>query len=343
MCFLWFVTVLRVCCSTTLDDPSSAWLGVGGLRVATNLFARTRLDPRRSGWNAMALVEPGRDEDTSANDEEIRTDVKARPDDMLVTTAYWNIKSKRGNPEESDTVYRSCMANVMTLNTPLVIYGDDKALEEMQNARGAVAPPLVGATKLRIEQLSPCSDHNQMLLADQTYQKKYTNDYDVPSVALGCIWVGKPGLLARSAQDHPGYAWYAWLDVCMGHGEIAFDHSNAPWPNQERLQQLPQNQITVSYSEENSCEDCRGHWRYCHCLAGTAFVVPGTMVEQFAGNFSRKVDECLAAFTGLETGAFVCLSDQVIMTRMLLDNPDLFFVSSSGYGAVVTSYLSNEA
>lgn len=334
MLLLWLFAVLRVGFAKSLGDPSS----ISGLRGARILYDKLGRGPRRHGKRIpIALVYRGND---WGADTQIHPSVDSTDRRMLVTTAYWNIESKRGSAEESDAVYRTCMADVMTLNAPLVIYGDAKALNEMQNARGDAVPALVGATQLKIEELTPCSEHRQMLFADS---QKFTNENDVPTVELGCIWDGKPGLLARSAQDQPGYAWYLWQDVCMGHGEIAFNHSSAPWPSPERIQQLPQNRITVSYSEENRCEDCRGHWRYCHCLAGTSFVVPGAMVMQFAGNFSKKVAECLEAFAFVDTGAFVCLSDQVIMTKMLLDNPDVFFISSSGYGSVVTSYLSRQA
>lgn len=324
----WHVAAFHVCSIMCIKDPSSDWLGVGGLRGVPNQY-------KKMGSSLSRLA--SHDDFNGPDDIHSKTDSIDHA--MLVSTAYWNIASKRGSPDESDAVYKSCMVDVLTLNTSIAIYGDSRALQEMKNVRGNTMPPLVSATEAKINELPPCAEHEQILFADQ---KKYTNDGDVPSVELGCIWDGKPGLLARSMRQQPGYAWYAWLDVCMGHGEIAFHHGSAPWPNRKRLQQLPQDRIIVSYSEENRCEDCRGTWRYCHCLAGTAFVVPAVMVENFAGNFSQKVSECLDAFTLEETGAYVCLSDQVIMTKMFLDNPDLFFVSSSGYGSVATSYLSNE-
>lgn len=257
---------------------------------------------------------------------------------LLVTTAYWKIRSKRGDPSQSDAVYSRCMVEVLRLNASMAIYGDAGALQEMRRARGSVAaPPLAGATELEVRELAPCSEHAAALDADPG---KYTNDGDVPSVELGCIWDGKPSLLQRSAEAHPEFEWYAWLDVCMGHGAIPFPHGDESWPSPERLRELPRDKVTVSYSEEDRCEECREGWRYCHCLAGTAFVVPRALVTEVNERFARKVDACLQAFAGKDEGAFVCLSDQVILTKMLLDDPSLFSVASSGYGAVATSVLS---
>jgi hypothetical protein len=257
---------------------------------------------------------------------------------MLVTTAYWNIRSKQGDPKASDGVYRNCMHDVMTLNSPMCLYGDSSSLQEMQQARGVNANPVVESNELMLEQLNPCASRWQML---HDSEAKYTNANDVPSVELGCIWDGKLDLLQRSAEAHPEYLWHAWMDVCMGHGDIPFSHDAQPWPSKEMFLELPTDRITVSYSGQNACEQCRNGWGYCHCLAGTVFVVPGAMVEHAATNFSKKVNECLDAATLEDShSGYVCLSDQVILTKLYLDNPDLFFISSSGYGAVATSYLS---
>lgn len=259
-----------------------------------------------------------------------------RKEGLLATTGYWQIPSKRGDANQSDAVYSQCMTNVMTLNCPLAIYGSPDTLKEMQHARGTVAPPLQGSEVLSVDHLGPCAAHREFWM----HASKYTNKYDVPSIELGCIWNGKPGLLARSADKHSGYKWHAWVDVCMGHGVVPFPHGSAAWPSLQRLHELPEDMLTVSYSGQNNCEDCREGWTYCHCIAGTAFVVPNAMVEDFANNFSQKVDTCLAAFNQQDNGAYVCLSDQVILTKLMLDNPELFFFSSFGYGAVATSFLS---
>jgi len=258
---------------------------------------------------------------------------------MLVTTAYWKMHSKRGDPKKSDGVYHECMRGVMSLNSPMHIYGDADALQEMRQARKNSMPSLVGQSELMLKQLGPCSAHWQELHANVG---KYTNKGDVPSIELGCLWVGKVDLLARSAKAHPEYIWHAWMDACIG--GRPFRHDDAAWPRPEMYLKLPRDKITVSYSGANECEQCRSGWGYCHCLAGTDFVVPGTMVEQLATNFSKKVNECLdTVATGDGHGAYVCLSDQVILTKLYLEAPDVFSISSSGYGAVVTKVLSGSS
>lgn len=259
---------------------------------------------------------------------------------LLVVTGYWRIDhSKRGGRSESDRVYLRCMDAVLGLNAPMVAYGDSESLAELRAARARVAPrsaPALREEPLGVEELEPCKHHQAALSADPD---KFTNDGDVPSVDLGCIWDSKPTLLQRSMLAQPEFDWYAWLDVCMGHGAVPFPHGGGPWPSAARLQALQPDRITVSYSGAYGCVDCRQGWYYCHCLAGTAFVVPRHQVEALASNFSRKVDTCFASFENADDGAYVCLSDQVIMTKLLLDLPGAFLIASSGYGAVATTLL----
>jgi len=258
---------------------------------------------------------------------------------LLVSTGYWQIgHSKRGDREQGRHVYERCMPPVMSLNAPMALYGDAAGLEAMRAARQNSGGPLSAAAskEVDVQQLGPCGEAPEAL-ASRGGEAGVTNDGDVPSQELGCIWDGKPRLLARSARDHPGFAWYAWLDVCMGHGEVPFEHGAGPWPSTSALAKLPSDRIAVSFSGQHACEDCREGWTYCHCVAGTAFVVPAVLVEPLAQNFSRTVRECLS----MAPQAFVCLSDQVILTKLLLREPERFYIASQGYGAVATQYLTD--
>jgi len=77
-------------------------------------------------------------------------------------------------------------------------------------------------------------------------------------------------------------------------------------------------------------------------------------VQPLAANFSRKLSECLSATESRsdDGGASVCMSDQVIMTKLLLEHKDNFniisrhynkpmkhFGANGGYGAVATAFL----
>lgn len=251
---------------------------------------------------------------------------------LLVVTGYWKMKSKRGNADASDKLYSSCMNKVLSLNTPIAVFGDNVGLQKLQMARGSLT--FASTSKVAIEDMEPCVSARNVLNSSRFIHRMH-----VPNIVLGCLWDAKMDMLRRAAATHIGYKWYAWLDACMGHGAVRFNHDDTPWPTMAALQKLPSDKVTVSYSHQRTCEKCRGDWHYCHCIAGTAFVVPATLVEKVAQKFYKKVRECLDSFADSSEGGYMCFSDQVIFTKLFLEEPALFFFTSQGYGAVATLFL----
>ena len=67
---------------------------------------------------------------------------------------------------QTDQHYKSRMSTVMGLNSEMVIYGNNRSLSLMTQARGQQKPALVGAIPREIESLPPCS------WAPQLYENK---------------------------------------------------------------------------------------------------------------------------------------------------------------------------
>lgn len=227
------------------------------------------------------------------------------------------------------------MITTMTLNSSMVVYGDPYSLAVMQQGRGNATPPLLRAVNRSFKSLPPCATHPEVLSSPA----KYTHRSHVPSVELGCIWNSKASLMLLSSQKYPNFTWHAWLDVGMhgipGNSYSAFhNHDGAPWPDKAGLSALPQDKIIVSYSSSagwKGCEKCR-EWKYCHCVAGTSFLVPFAGLQMFTRDFLRMFRTCLAVKR--DAGQFVCMSDQVIMTHMVLEKPGMFHFIGVGYGLV---------
>jgi len=115
---------------------------------------------------------------------------------LLVSTGYWQIgHSKRGDREQGRHVYERCMPPVMSLNAPMALYGDAAGLEAMRDARQNSGGPLSAAAskEVDVQQLGPCGEAPEAL-ASRGGKAGVTNDGDVPSQELGCIWDGKPRL-----------------------------------------------------------------------------------------------------------------------------------------------------
>jgi hypothetical protein len=87
-----------------------------------------------------------------------------------------------------------------------------------------------------------------------------------------------------------------------------------------------------------SCRTCDKSWSYCHCITGGAYLLHHTVVDKISTLFRAKTLECLDAVVSNRTSVqgYICLSDQVVLTRIYLDNPSLFHLEHSGWGAIAT-------
>mmetsp|Transcript_15243 Transcript_15243/g.40360 ORF Transcript_15243/g.40360 Transcript_15243/m.40360 type:complete len:524 (+) Transcript_15243:65-1636(+) len=271
---------------------------------------------------------------------------EAHSDKLVVTTGYWrltNADADQGGLRNGPGSYVKRMHVVMGLNVPIVAYGDQFGIDSMVEARGDTQPPLVDTNVVTIDQLPPCNNHEKMLRANIT---KYTNNLHMPSVSLGCVWDSKFSLVGRTAREHPEYGWYAWLDIGMHGGaertKLFTDWANKPWPNQERLKQLPRDKISASRTF--MCHTCaEGQYMpFCHCLAATAFVIPAEIVHEVVDFFYDTLEKCLKDTADLDDG-FPCMSEQVIMTQMELRRPGLYNIIGKGYGDVAGKMISEFA
>lgn len=233
--------------------------------------------------------------------------------------------------------YLHQMPAVMTLNTPMAIYGDAFGLAAMKKARGNATPAIQSAEELNLTSLPPCKDRGEDLRQNNL---KYTDAKNAPSISLGCIWDGKMSLIAKTAKKHPGYKFYAWLDVGM-HAykfEIIKHHGGRPWPDAAKLASLPSNRVSVDRTFE--CAKCKlGDWdNFCHCIAATAMLVPSSMVQEVSDFFYQKMEECFEQ-AKTKTSGYTCISEQHILTQMQLARPGLFNFVDKGYGSMAADLV----
>lgn len=269
--------------------------------------------------------------------EKEQAESKVRSDELVVTTGYWrltNADADQGGLRNGPGSYVKRMHVVMGLNVPIVTYGDQFGIDNMVEARGDTQPALIGNNVVTIDQLPPCKDHEKMLRANIT---KYTNQLHMPSVSLGCVWDSKFSLVGRTAREHPEYGWYAWLDIGMHGGpertQLFTDWGNKPWPNQEKLKQLPRDKISASRTFMcNHCAESQ-YMPFCHCLAATAFIIPADIVHEVVDFFYETLEKCLKDTADQDDG-FPCMSEQVIMSQMELRRPGLYNIVGKGYGDI---------
>lgn len=202
-------------------------------------------------------------------------------------------------------------------------------------------PKLVINERLPLSELRPCRDHEEMLRAAPL---NWTDPNRVPGISLGCIWNGKIGMLPRAARAHPEYAFYGWLDIGMHamkkHWVTFRNHSGHPWPHPNKLALLPTSAVSASHSWQPNCKMCQP-WEFCYCFAATTFIVPRGIIFEVEELFYQKMEECIAYHNGTANG-YPCLSEQVIMSQVVRERPDLFNWIGIGWGAITAELTTAE-
>jgi len=235
-----------------------------------------------------------------------------------------------------------------TLNTSMAFYGDAFGVQNMLKARGEVQPPAVSSQLVNLSSLEPCASHGEMMRQDPTF---WTHPIDAPSISLGCVWDGKISVMARAARDHPDYDLYGWIDVGMHasgtSGAIFRQHHQQPWPHPKKLAMLPLDKISISHSGLNCNKMRKQPFAFWHCVAATAFVIPRSIIFEVERLFYNKLEECIAYWQNkdrvyLERGAdyfggFGCLSEQMLLSVMARDRPDLFNWVGHGWGRIAAN------
>lgn len=284
--------------------------------------------------------------------------LQAEADDvptLLAVTGYWKLDpmGDTGRLRHGSGNYVRQMPIVMTLNTPMAIYGDEYGIEHMTQAHeGAVAGPLIGIHSHSLNSSEPCKSHGAQLRANVTH---WTHPVDAPSVSLGCIWDGKVGILSRAMEEHPAYDLYAWVDIGMHADKRYMDtfkgHNQEPWPHPRKLALIPKDKVTISHSGINCDRYSDQPFKFWHCAAATTFVVPKAVLPWFHREFYKTLNECIQFWSDGHTspnekgdvfGGYGCLSEQMIMSIIARDSPNMFNWIGHGWGAAAANLTTDK-
>lgn len=258
--------------------------------------------------------------------------------ELLVTTAFWNIHSKKGDPATSLKHYSSRLQLFLNLSIHYVFYGDSSIISSVKIDNNPNSH-LVLAVEKNYHEFGPCKSHWTEF---EINPGNYVHSEHVPSIDLGCIWLAKLELLHQSSIQQPEYEWLLWLDFGL-HTTVAIDPSR--FPNLSKLTSLPTDKLIVSYSHVKCLTDHQKQQRfeYDHCIAGTSFLVHRSFIDTVNSAFYDTFEECLQVHKAMNSKQiFPCLHDQVILSH--LNSSLLFFYDpvfhDAKYGAVAYDLLS---
>jgi hypothetical protein len=226
---------------------------------------------------------------------------------LTAVSGYWIVKNK------FDTEYLTWFNNTLKINCPYIFFGDSQTIEIAKRYRGSLPTYYI-----------ECN-----IIDFYTYRFKdkiLTHPRHCPSSELNMIWNEKVFLIQKAAELNPfNSEFFAWIDagICTYREQLP---PSRVFPDITKLHMLPKNQFIFTSSESHIYEPNKLS-SYYHYIAGTSYILHTSIINRVV-NLYKEYLEKLMNIGNIYT-------DQVILTHIFNDNPELFCRIGHGYGDVV--------
>lgn len=224
---------------------------------------------------------------------------------MTCVSGYFNVKAKVVSN------FRDWFHTTLAINCPYVFFGNNDTIEMIKGYR----------KELPTNYVEYDLDN---FVTNKWKANMATHEFHCPSIELNMVWNEKLYMLKQAVERNPfDSEWFQWVDA----GTSRYRAEKPPaseYPTREKLAALPKDKFIYSssftYSDETPIHTIPHH------IAGTAYILHKDFVPTFVDIFTKKMDE-LHAEPGIWT-------DQIVLTRIYRDTPELFFKIADGYGEV---------
>jgi hypothetical protein len=224
---------------------------------------------------------------------------------MTCVSAYFNVKPKVASR------FSEWFPTTLAINCAYVFFGNKESIEMIKGYRKNLPTHYI---EYDLEKF----------VTNKWKQNMATHEFHCPSIELNMIWNEKMYFIKQAMELNPFQSeWFQWVDA----GTAAYRSEKPPateYPTREKLATLPKDKLIYSssfnYSDETPIHSIPHH------IAGTAYILHKDLVAKFVDIYTKKMDE-LHNEPGMWT-------DQIVLTRIYRDTPDLFFKIADGYGEV---------
>jgi hypothetical protein len=231
---------------------------------------------------------------------------------VTIVSGYWNVKNKNGTNE----TYLKWFENTLSFNCPYVFFGDKNSIEIIKKFRKDLPTYYV---ELEIKDFYTYKFYDTII----------TNDTHCPSKELRIIWLEKIFLVKKAIDINPfNSEFFMWMDagICTHRDKKP---SNKPFPSPEKIKYLPPNKFIFSSSDQPKFIDYAVKDNtYYHFIAMTNFIIHKNIIGDIVNIYKKYLDIKLTLNTWIFT-------DQVLITHIYKDCPELFFHYAHGYGDIV--------
>jgi len=228
---------------------------------------------------------------------------------LTAVSCFYTIKNKHNSK------YLDWFKHTLAIQCPYVFFGTKESLD--------IIRPFRREHTTYIE----CDIHEF-----ETYQYKDTiqsHPVHCPSKELNLIWNEKFFFMEKAQRLNPYQSdYFCWIDagICI--------YRDTPPPPisfpSNKLMSLPMKLIVSTSDSEGFDKDKVIRDEYYHYISGTSYLLHTSLFPKVM----KRWRELTHYYLSKEDWKY---TDQVIMTKMYYEQPDLFHILSEGYGAIVSS------
>ena len=228
---------------------------------------------------------------------------------IAVVSGYWCLEKHKYDMDFYNKLFPRTLS--VYKNVPLIMFCDE-------DSQGLVQPYCPDHTKYIHRSISEFEVQNYPKIQDIKLDETH-----VPSRELGMIWLEKIHMV-KYAKDTTDYQWYCWSDAGNAYLREHLCEGNIKAIN------LTSGKFYFTISERRTARQFdikKGE----HCIAGTSWIIHHNDIDRFLLLFQQYYiivkDEV--------DNDYPSLSDKVVWSRMLIDNPDMFQCVGLGYGNII--------
>jgi hypothetical protein len=225
---------------------------------------------------------------------------------LTCVSSYFLVKNKHGNK------YNEWFNNSLSINCPYVFFTNKSNIEFIKSFRKELPTYFI---ECEIEDFYTYKYRDNMI----------THQYHCPSIELNLIWNEKIFMVQKASQINPfGSEWFKWVDA----GICTYRDTKPPnkeFPNPEILKQLPKDKF-IYCSSDPYIESAVTRTNYYHHVSSGSYVLHKNFINKFTDIYNYYLNNLLDINN--------IWTEQVILTHIYKDCPDLYFKLSDGYGSI---------
>lgn len=229
---------------------------------------------------------------------------------MTCVTGFWALPQSKHKDR-----YENWFATSLRLNCPYVFFGTQETIELAKKFRRELPTTYV---KLSLEEFESKSIVGPKFRTDPCH---------CPSFELGLVWLEKLFLIRRAARMNVFHSdFFCWVDA----GICCYRYQAPPekvFPHPSWTEVLPTDKFIFTSSDDPVfCANNVTETNYYHYVSGT-YLLHTNMVHKI-------VDMFVQFLRHLSSKANNTWTDQVVLTHMYKEYPDMFYKLGHGYGAL---------